>query len=29
MICVQCGFCVDFCPHSVLEMRERKAVDHA
>lgn len=29
MICIQCGFCVDFCPHSVLDMRERKAAGYA
>jgi len=29
MICIQCGFCVDFCPHGVLEMREREAARHA
>jgi Fe-S-cluster-containing hydrogenase component 2 len=29
MICIQCGFCVDFCPHGVLEMKERKAASHA
>lgn len=22
MICVQCGFCVDFCPHGVLALKE-------
>lgn len=22
MICVQCGYCVDYCPHGVLAMRE-------
>ena len=29
MICIQCAFCVDFCPHGVLELRERKAAGHA
>lgn len=29
MICIQCGFCVEFCPHGVIEMKERKAAGHA
>jgi formate hydrogenlyase subunit 6/NADH:ubiquinone oxidoreductase subunit I len=29
MICIHCGFCVDFCPHGVIELTERKAAGHA
>jgi carbon-monoxide dehydrogenase iron sulfur subunit len=28
MICVHCGYCVDYCPHGVLELKERKAAGH-
>jgi NAD-dependent dihydropyrimidine dehydrogenase PreA subunit len=24
MICVQCGFCVDYCPHGVIELQEKE-----
>ena len=29
MICIQCGFCVDYCPHSVIALVEREEEDHA
>jgi ferredoxin len=28
MICIQCGFCVGFCPHGVIELAEKKAGRH-
>jgi NAD-dependent dihydropyrimidine dehydrogenase PreA subunit len=24
LICVHCGFCVNFCPHSVLEVEKEE-----
>ena len=29
MICIQCGFCVDYCPHDVIELAEKKVGNHA
>ena len=28
MICVQCGYCVDFCPHGVIDVRDDEEVAH-
>lgn len=29
MICIHCGYCVEFCSHSVLGMREKEVKGHA
>jgi carbon-monoxide dehydrogenase iron sulfur subunit len=29
MICIHCGFCVNFCPHDVLGMEKKKEIEHA
>jgi NAD-dependent dihydropyrimidine dehydrogenase PreA subunit len=29
MICIQCGFCVDYCPHGVVELAEKEVESHA
>ena len=29
MICIHCGFCVNFCPHGVLGLREERGSGHA
>jgi Fe-S-cluster-containing dehydrogenase component len=28
MICIHCGYCVSFCPHGVLDLKERGRRDH-
>ena len=29
MICIQCGYCVKFCPHGVLALEGREATAYA
>jgi Fe-S-cluster-containing hydrogenase component 2 len=29
MICIHCGFCVEFCPHGVLELRDKREAEDA
>jgi carbon-monoxide dehydrogenase iron sulfur subunit len=28
MICIHCGYCVEFCPHKVLGMQKKEAKGH-
>lgn len=28
MICIHCGFCVNFCPHGVLGLKENRSSSH-
>jgi carbon-monoxide dehydrogenase iron sulfur subunit len=29
MICIHCGYCVKFCPHKVLRLEKKEAIEHA
>lgn len=29
MICIHCGYCVNFCPHKVLGLKKKEGVAHA